>query len=137
MPGRPKNARTPAQARKIQDGLALSSRQRASKWENDVHRMFYANRGLWRFFHLPRLPTKRLNQRLPADLPDWWAIGRLGTPKEGTMLVIECKTGEGKQTEGQSYFMRCLLAVPGVRGGTFWPHQRDEVQELIGPNRHV
>ncbi len=132
MSGRPKNARTPAQARKIQDGLALTPGQRGRAWELDVERMLCANRRLWRFFHLPRLPTKRLNQRLPADLPDWWAVGRLGTPKEGTMLVIELKTGGGRLSAGQNDMLTCLLKIPGVQGGVYYPHERQSLLDLIG-----
>jgi hypothetical protein len=102
------------------------------EWEKAIEALFRANAKRWLWIHLPRLPTKALNQRLPKNLPDYIAVGKIGSDREGWLLAIEAKTGSGEQSEGQGFFMRCILAVPGVRGGVFYPHQRAALVELIG-----
>ncbi len=102
------------------------------EWEKRVERLLKANSSRWAWFHLPRMRTKQENQRLPKDLPDYWCVGKTGSDREGRIHVIECKTGAARQTVGQRFLLRCLLAVPGVSGGVYYPHQYAKLVEEIG-----
>ncbi len=119
---------TVAEVRSAAEASGITWRE----WEKRVERLLRANSHRWSWWHLPRMKTKAENQRLPKDLPDYWCVGKVGSDREGRIHVVECKTGKARQTEGQRVLMRCLLAVPGVTGGVYFPHQYAELVEEIG-----
>lgn len=86
--------------------------------------------GRWRFLHLPRLPTKELNKRLPKDWPDFLAVGKRGGPNHGRFIWIEAKTGSATPTDGQEE-MISLLKAARVPGGVFYPAQSRELGKFL------
>lgn len=83
-------------------------------------------------FHMPRMPTKKLNQRFKAGLPDFICIGKIGGINEGKIFIAECKVGSGTQTATQKTIMTALLRVPGVCGGVFYPSDYDRLVKDAG-----
>ncbi len=126
-----KNQHSIDYARKLEKELGSGPRGKGWRaWQTTVGKILTVNG--YAAIHLPQLPTKALNQRLPAGLPDWIGIGREGTSAFGTIIVVECKSGKATTTAKQNTMLRCLLAVPGVRGGVFYPHDRAELVKLAG-----
>jgi hypothetical protein len=100
------------------------------QWEKKIAAVLRVN-DFWTF-HLPALPTKELNKRLPKNLPDFIALGKPGSKSQGRLLVIEAKTGRATQTAGQSMVMSAFLMVTGVEGGVYYPIDYPQLVELAG-----
>lgn len=128
-----KNQMSIAAARRAEKDVGRGPRGNYWKrWQETVGEILRANG--YRVIHLPQLPTKNLNQRLPAGWPDFFGWGRRGTPAWGTAIAVEAKTGSGSASEVQSEVLAALLAVPGIRGGVFYPEERSRLVELAGGN---
>lgn len=131
-PRRAKNQMSVTATRSVERGLKKESADMGKAWEESIQKLLRVNKKRWLWIRIPTPLPKHLAKLLGKGWPDFFCVGRPGSDRQGIILIIEAKTGKGKAKPMQELWIQALLLVPGVRGGVFYPHQREELVELIG-----
>lgn len=127
---RAKNQVSRKEARELHE--ASQSNISWRQWEKRVERLLMANH--FHVEHQKALKTKAENQRAHhKDKADYLAVGKIGTPSEGRVAVVECKTGKAIPSAGQLAYLDRWMVVPGVVAcGVYYPHQYKELVRRLG-----
>jgi hypothetical protein len=98
--------------------------------ERRIARALTANDFRW--WHVPRMPDKQQNRRMPTDLPDFWAVGITGRANQGRYVHVEAKTGKAVQTPGQLEVWEMFSFVPCVEQFLCYPSNYHLLVEFLG-----
>ncbi len=71
------------------------------------------------------------SRRDAPGFPDVWCVGRIGTPVEGRLVIIETKRETGQLTTDQALWLMDLERLTRVDVRAARPSQVDEIMALL------